>query len=60
LFQFVLIKLRVIRPHRSIRMRPIVTDRVACSVGLSVGLSRSWALQKVLNRLRCHFGCGFV
>jgi len=39
-------------------MRPIVTDGVAWSVDLSVCLSRSWALQKLLNRSRCCLGCG--
>jgi len=40
-------------------MQPIVTDRVAWSVGLFVGLSQSWALQKRLNRSRCLLGWGF-
>ena len=39
-------------------MQPIVTNRVAWSVGWSVGLSQSWALQKQLNRLRCYLGWG--
>jgi len=36
---------------------PIVTDGVAWSVCLSVGLSLSWALQNRLNRSRCRLGC---
>ena len=45
------------------QMRPTVTDGViAWSVGLSVcrsvGLSRSWALQKRLNQSRCRLRCG--
>jgi len=36
-------------------MRPIVTDRVAWFVGLSV---TQWALQKQLDRSRCRLGCG--
>jgi len=35
-------------------VQPIVTD----GGGQSVDLSRSWALQKLLNWSRCHFGCG--
>jgi len=38
-------------------MRPIVTDGVAWSVE-TVGLSRSWALQKRRNWSRCRLGCG--
>jgi len=39
-------------------MRPVVTDRVAWSVCLSVCLLRSWSLQKWLNWSRCPLGCG--
>ena len=38
-------------------MRPNVTDGVAWSVCRSVCLSRSWAVQKRLNRSRCRLGC---
>jgi len=39
-------------------MWPIVADGVAWSACRSVGLSRLWALQKWLNRSRCHMGYG--
>jgi len=39
-------------------MRPIVAGGVAWSVGLSVGLTRSWTLQKRLKWSRCRLGCG--
>jgi len=39
-------------------MRSIVTDGVAWFVGLSIGLSRLWALQKRLNRSRCRLSYG--
>jgi len=35
-------------------MRPIVTDWVAWSIGLS----QSWAVQRRLNRSRYRLGCG--
>jgi len=34
-----------------------LTDEVARSVCRSIGLSRSWVLQKRLNRSRCRLGC---
>jgi len=43
---------KIITPHRS-TTRPIVTDGVAWPVGLS----RSWLLQKRLNRSRCRLVC---
>ena len=45
-----------------IRKRPIVTNGVAWSVGLSVRLSRLSALQKRLNRSRCRleYGLGWA
>jgi len=43
----------IIRPHRSTsEMRPVVTDGVAWSVGQSICLSWSWALQKWLSWFR--------
>jgi len=39
-------------------IRYIVIDRAAWSVGRSVGLSQSWALQKRPNRSRCRLVCG--
>ena len=46
----------IIRQHCSnSQMRPIATDGVAWSVCVSVCRSRSWALQKRLNRSRCGF-----
>ena len=39
-------------------VQPIVVDGVAWSVGLSVGLSQSLALQKWVNRSRCRLVCG--
>ena len=39
-------------------MRPIVTDRVAWSVCLSVDLSHYWALQKRLKQSRCRLRWG--
>jgi len=41
-------------------MGPIVTDRVAWFVGLSVCLLQQWYLQKRLNRSRCRLAWGFV
>jgi len=35
-------------------MQPFATDREAWFVGLSVGRSQRWALQKWLNQSRCH------
>jgi len=40
------------------QMLSIATDGAAWSVGRSVCLLQSWALQKRLNQSRCHFECG--
>jgi len=44
----------IIRPHRIVDAAIAYTDGVVWSVCRS----RSWALQKPLNRSRCCLGCG--
>jgi len=53
------------KTHRSTVLRTCAyccrRSSVVCrSVCLSVSLSRSWVLQKRLNRSRCRLGCGLA